>query len=57
MNPIRPTRREFLRTSSRFAAVSALAGIAQARAALAAALASHSPEPATLELHDHAEAA
>ena len=34
----------------------ALAGIAQARAALAAALASHSPEPATLEL-DHAAAA
>jgi hypothetical protein len=35
----------------------ALAGIAQARAALAAALASHSPEPPTLELHDHAQAA
>ena len=35
----------------------ALAGIAQARAALAAALASHSPEPATLELDDHAQAA
>ncbi len=35
----------------------ALAGIAQARAALAAALASHSPEPPTLELRDHAEAA
>jgi hypothetical protein len=34
----------------------ALAGIAQARAALAAALASHSPEPPTLEL-DHAAAA
>jgi predicted dehydrogenase len=28
MNPVRPTRREFLRTSTRFAAVSALAGIA-----------------------------
>jgi hypothetical protein len=35
----------------------ALAGIAQARAALAAALASQSPEPPTLELHDHAQAA
>jgi hypothetical protein len=35
----------------------ALAGIAQARAALAAALASHSPEPPTLKLHDHAQAA
>lgn len=35
----------------------ALAGIAQARAALAAALASHSTEPPTLELRDHAEAA
>ncbi|CAB4554403.1 unannotated protein [freshwater metagenome] len=35
----------------------ALAGIAQARAALAAALASHSPEPTTLELHEHPAAA
>ena len=35
----------------------ALAGIAQARAALAAALASHDSEPSTLDLHDHAEAA
>ena len=34
----------------------ALAGIAQARAALAAALASHDAPP-TLELHDHAQAA
>ena len=34
----------------------ALAGIAQARAALAAALAGHEPEQATLELH-HAAAA
>lgn len=34
----------------------ALAGIALARAALAAALADHEPEPATLELH-HAAAA
>jgi hypothetical protein len=34
----------------------ALAGIALARAALAAALASHEPEQATLELH-HAAAA
>ncbi len=32
----------------------ALAGIAQARAALAAALASHESEPTTLELHAHA---
>ena len=35
----------------------ALAGIAQARAALAAALASHNSESATLDLHDHAQAA
>ena len=35
----------------------ALAGIAQARAALAAALAPHNSEPATLELHNHVEAA
>lgn len=35
----------------------ALAGIAKARAALVAALASHEPERATLELEDHAAAA